>query len=166
MCRIVSSLAEKDRVVFKSLGTIRYSPKAKSIPDTSKWWVVIDCCPELCRYYRELWNWEHRFGTIVLHKPAWAGHISVVADEKPPDDKLSVWQSHAGELIEFEYRPELQTNGQYFWLNVVCDAALDLRAELGLARNPFYPLHLTVGIDLAFNLRGRSDNATSDNDTM
>jgi hypothetical protein len=143
---------------LQSFGTFRYSPKAKSIP-SKKWWLVIDCCPELARYYRNQWNFAHRFGTRRLYAPAWGAHISVIADELPPASAAAIkdgrqdtiWESHAGEQVKFEYEPKIATNGQYYWLAVRCERALDLRDELGLSREPFYPLHLTIGIDFAWS---------------
>lgn len=108
--------------------------------------MVLDCCEELCRYYRELCNWENR-ARFKLNKPAWGSHISVICNECPPRQEL--WGLRSGGLIEFQYEPILNTNGQYYWLSVVCDELLDIREQMGLKREPFYALHLTVGIDLS-----------------
>jgi len=66
-----------------------------------------------------------------------------VANEIPPDQ--THWREYERKWIEFEYTPVLKSNGVYVWLPVICEEALDLREELGLSRNPYHPLHLTVG---------------------
>lgn len=81
-----------------------------------------------------------------MQKPAWEAHISVIRDEEPRDEFKRLWEKHNGDQIEFDYdmtRPE--GDGVYVWLPVVCEVALDIRVELGLARDPCFPLHLTIG---------------------
>jgi hypothetical protein len=157
--------------MFRSTGILQYSPKAKSIP-SKKWWLVIECCDDLARYYRSLFNHVNR-AWYQLHAPAWGSHISVVCDEIPASENLQFWEAHDGEEVEFFYEPILYTaalevtgneprviplepgynNGQYVWLDVRCERAIELRRELGLSPEPFYPLHLTIGIDLTFTSR-------------
>ena len=157
--------------MIRSTGIFRYSPKAKSIP-SKKWWLIIECCDDLARYYRSLFNRVNR-AWYQLHAPAWGSHISVVCDEIPSPGALHFWEAHNGEEVDFWYEPILYTaspaargdaprvvplepgyeNGQYVWLNVQCDRATALRCELGLPRSPYFPLHLTVGIDLTFTVR-------------
>jgi len=76
--------------------------------------------------------------------PAWGPHISVTRGERVPKDKLGIRQSMRGRRITFAYDPNLQFNGEYFWLPVQCEELLDLREQLGLRREPRMPLHLTV----------------------
>lgn len=132
---------------LKSRGRIRYSPTNNGKMErrdggTTKWWMVIDADPEIGRYYRELFR-LNSYKTRVLNRPVWNAHISVVTDEYPPNP--GVWRKHERKWIDFEYVPQPCENGTYVWLPVVCEKALDLREELGLKRNPFYPLHLTIG---------------------
>jgi hypothetical protein len=147
---------------MKSSGVFRYSPRTSSIPNPSKWWLVIDCDEELARYYRSLCNWENR-ASFKLNRPAWGSHISVIADELPP--KAELWNLYAGEIVEFEYEPILQNNGQYFWFSVKCNRAHEIRVELGLARDLKYPLHLTIGIDLEFKYALPNESATGGSET-
>jgi hypothetical protein len=83
------------------------------------------------------------YKTSELRRPAWETHISVIRDEKPSNE--SDWLKYDGQDIEFTYMPDLEFNGIYVWMPVLCPNALDIREELGLPRNPFYDLHLTVG---------------------
>ena len=132
---------------FKSVGRLRYSPtnNGKSIRrdgGTTKWWLVIDCDSNIGRYYRELYRMAHH-GVYTIQRPAWDAHISIIANEKPPDEKL--WRKYEGRYIEYEYLHKPDGNNLYVWLPVFCEQALDMREELGLKRNPYHPLHLTVG---------------------
>lgn len=127
-----------------STGTLRYSPKFSGMRTSSKWWVVIDCDPAIGRYYRNLFYLGNS-KTKKLVRPAWKEHISVVRNEEPPEENKFLWEKYNGQELEFQYSSELNSDGHFFWLNVDCDFALELRDELGLSRQPIYPLHMTVG---------------------
>lgn len=134
---------------FRATGRLRYSPtnNGKIIRrdgGTTKWWLVIDCNPNIGGYYRELYRMENH-GAKTIQRPAWDAHISVVTNEKPDDKHIDFWKKYEGRRIEYEYVHQSQSNGTYVWLPVWCDEALDMREELGLNRNPYHPLHLTVG---------------------
>lgn len=133
--------------MFKSIGKLRYSPQLNGSLNrrdggSTKWWLVIDCDPEIGRYYRSLYEmWTYK--TSELRRPAWEAHISVIRDEKPSNE--ADWLKYDGQDIEFTYMPDLEFNGIYVWMPVLCPNALDIREELGLPRNPYYDLHLTIG---------------------
>jgi hypothetical protein len=134
---------------FRATGRLRYSPtnNGKVIRrdgGTTKWWLVIDCDPNIGRYYRELYRMDN-YSVRTIQRPAWDAHISVIANEQPPDKFMSAWRKHEGQRIEYEYVHYAQSNGTYVWLPVWCEKALDIREELGLKRNPYHQLHLTVG---------------------
>ena len=122
-----------------STGTIRYSPQ--TLHTQEKWWVVVDCDPELGKYYRYMYNkwapWSK------LQRPAWEEHISVVRNEEPPIKDM--WRAYEGRQVEFEYSTEVEAIGLYFWLPVKCSFFGQLRVELGLAEKPIYDFHLTIG---------------------
>lgn len=123
-------------------GILRYSPKLSGARISDKWWLIVDCDPEIGRYYRHLFRLgTHRVNT--LHRPAWVEHITVIRDEEPPHKHL--WEAHAGDEVGFEVGSQVHTDGSYFWLDVNCPAALDIREELGLPRQPLVPLHLSIG---------------------
>ena len=124
-----------------SKGTLRYSPKllgAKS----SKWWIILDCDPEIGKYYRHLY-YLFTNKTESLLRPAWNEHISVAADEEPPNKEF--WEQHTGEIVLFQYDTEIRFDSIYCWLDVYSERLKQIRVELGLSPEPFYPLHLTVG---------------------
>jgi len=128
--------------VTGSVGTLRYSPKLLGNRESEKWWLVLDCDPNIGKYYRTLYHLDHH-GCRTLMRPAWQEHITVIRNEEPPDKTL--WEAYTGEVIEFEYNPEPRTNGCYWWLSVTCPRLLDIREQLGLPREPSIPLHLSFG---------------------
>ena len=132
---------------IRSSGRLRYSPTnngkiVRRDGGTTKWWLVIDCDPNIGRYYRELYRMESH-GVRTIQRPAWDAHISVIANERPSDE--THWRKYEGRLIEFEYLHRPDSNDLYVWLPVFCEEALDMREELGLKRYPYHSLHLTVG---------------------
>jgi hypothetical protein len=129
--------------MFASIATVRKNPTARSI-QSREWWAIMDCCPELGRYYLEMVKREMRARCVVM-KPAWGYHISLVRGEEPPDGKVA-WDALQPLDFEFSYESRIETNGQYFWLPVFCDSALDMREAMGLPRDPVFPLHLSVAV--------------------
>ena len=100
-----------------STGTLRYSPKLLGA-SSSKWWIILDCSPEIGEYYRHLY-FLHTHKTERLLRPAWKEHISVVADEEPPNKEP--WEKHTGEVVKFWYDPEIKFDSIYCWLTVYSD---------------------------------------------
>ena len=127
---------------MKSVGILRYSPKLLGDRASEKWWLVLDCDESLGAYYRHLY-WLAHFRTERLVRPAWREHVTVIRNEEPVN--RGVWERHTGKAIEFEYNPMPQTNGDYWWLEVVCVELFTIREELGLAREPEIPFHVSFG---------------------
>ena len=131
--------------MIQSFGKLRYSPQlVGSRADSFSWWLVVDCDPEIGRYYRHLFSLAH-YKCQNIQRAAWAEHISVIRNEEPPEDKKGLWKKYEGLVVPFQYCPSIRGDGLYFWLDVDCDFLLDIREEIGLSRLPEYPLHLTVG---------------------
>ncbi len=134
---------------MRAVGTLRYSPKLNGCLDrrdggSTKWWLVIDVDPEIGKYYRHLYSlWTYRVDK--LQRPAWETHVSVIRDEEPAEAFKPIWERYNGQEIEFEYDTTAETEGNYVWFPVWCERALDIRVELGLVRDPFFPLHMTFG---------------------
>ena len=121
-----------------SSGSLIYDPQSLSVPTPGLWWLILECSPDLGRYYRQM---VFKYTGQKLQKPAWDTHISVVRGEEPL--KKELWGRK--EIVEFSYDPKLLTNDEYYWLEVKCDRLLDIREELGLPRIPKIGLHLTIG---------------------
>lgn len=122
-------------------GTLRYSPKLLGA-SLSKFWLVIDCEPEIGKYYRHLFHLM-TYRCYKLQRPAWESHITVVRDEEPLNKQY--WKKYDGQSIDFSISPEVGTNGDYFWFPVECEFAFNIREELGLIKMPEFPFHISIG---------------------
>jgi len=137
--------------MYASSGTLRYSPKREA--SDQHWWVILDCDPEIGRYYRHLYHHEHH-RCRKLAKPFWGPHITVLRNEEPDDAYKHLWNRHAGEKIEFHYQGGIKDNygperyRSFFWLEVICPRLNEIRQELGLKDVSSIwkgGYHLTVG---------------------
>jgi len=128
-----------------SEGVISYSPflcgKRKN---KQNWWVVVECDPEIGKYYRKLYHIS-KLRSDKLMRPAWKEHITVVRNEEPESLFKSIWGRYEGKIVPFEYCLISQSDLLFTWLNIKCEFLLNIREELGLARNPIFPLHMTIG---------------------
>ena len=132
--------------MFKSTGTIKVFDSG---------WVYISVCPELTRYYLSRFNRNHVFTDIQLMTPKEGGHITIVRTKncKCPDvvKNFEYLSKIKDKIIEFEYFNIVTGNGKHFWLDVECNEALDIREKLSLDREPFFNLHLTIGVIMTNN---------------
>ena len=126
---------------FNSTGVFYYSPKLVGSRN-EKWWLVLECDPEIGRFYRNRYN-IFRYKIDSLQRPSWKEHITVVRNEEPLNK--SFWEKYSGQEVDFSYNPIVENDSKYFWLNVECDFLFEVRSELGLSKNPEYPFHLTIG---------------------
>lgn len=127
----------------KGFGRLHYSPQLLG-EGRSKWWLVLWCDKEIVRYYCHLY-FLSKHKTDKLRRPAWDSHITIIRDEEPSDNHKHLWKTRQDEVVDFFYNSEVQTNGNYWWIPVFSPKLLDIRQELGLSRNPRYPLHLSFG---------------------
>lgn len=130
--------------MYESIGRLHYYPVVSNDIKDNPWWLVVQCCDDLIKYYR--WLVLKATG-IKLAKPAWGAHISVIRGEKPPTEEL--WEKYQGKSISFLYSPIIYTDKKYWWLDVEAPFLLDIRQECGLKREPEFALHLTVGLMIA-----------------
>lgn len=129
-------------MLFKATGIWHKSPTSRSTPE-ARWWLVLDLVDDLGKYYRHLYNLAHRAGGPLL-RPAWHEHITVVRNEEPAN-KIG-WHAISPRPVPFLYSNIVEGDENHVWLPVWCDEALGLRTHLGLSRDPYYPLHLTIGV--------------------
>lgn len=139
-----------DHKWFPATGTYRYNPKMLG-EHGGEWWLVIDCDPEITRYYRKLYI-AHKTGfqnliskQDYIQEPFWAAHISVIKRDEPPNNKKYLWNKYQGQEVSFFYTHTITQWGNYFASQVVCPSANKLRQELGLPPQPWNPFHLTIG---------------------
>jgi hypothetical protein len=125
---------------MKSIGKLIYDPRSHI--GSSGNWLVLMCDDEISKYYRHLFYKEYPW-LGKLTRPVWGTHVSIIRGEYIPNYNL--WGLDKNKILEFEYEPGIKDNGEYYWLNVKCDALLDIREKYGLLRLPKFGLHLTVG---------------------
>lgn len=96
------------------------------------------------------WFIKKRFN-LQLNKPLRGAHISII-NEAERDFAFGVeptWtkakEKYDGKSMDFYIDLEPRTNGEHWWFRVYCPAGEDLREELGLRREPYYSLHMTIG---------------------
>ena len=109
---------------------------------TTEWWLILACDREIGSYLRSLYRMKNH-GVRSLNEPLWGTHVSVIRDEKPPN--LEAWKRLEGCELEIEYSREVEIHGGYAVAAAHSEAALDYREELGLPREPPFPLHMTIG---------------------
>lgn len=127
---------------MKSSGVLKCNPVSKSGLPVGEWWLILECCPDLGRYYLE-WLRKWYKAQFQLQKPAWDAHISVVRGEEPFNKAF--WNSLTNKEISFSYFPEeMETNEEYWWIPVECEEVYDIRGCLGLSSTPIIPLHLSI----------------------
>lgn len=109
------------------------------------WWLIVKVDEEVCGYYRRLIHFHNR--PLRLNPSKHGAHITVIAGkyEKPDAEHEQFWNKYQGELINFNYSPDIATNGEYFWMEVDCPRIEEIRTELGLTPKIIHPWHLTVG---------------------
>lgn len=104
---------------------------------------MVDCCEEMARYYRALISLDTP--SIQLQPPRHGSHITVIAGKYEAFHNNHVWKKHDGKRVTFYYTPNIQSDGVYHWLPVVCKEFEYVRMELGLSRTIPIPWHLTIG---------------------
>jgi hypothetical protein len=125
--------------MFSSYGKLIYDPKTKNYYD--KWWLLLECCPEIISYYKHMIEKELN---IKLNKPVWGSHISIIRGEEPKGDLKQCWGFNQDMIIPFNVT-KLDCNEDYWWLEIESDRIFDVRKNYGLSERPHFGLHLTIG---------------------
>lgn len=106
-------------------------------------WLLIDVDGDICKYYRVL---AHKHNPLFKLNPSKHGtHITAIAGKYEIPANQDLWKKYQGEVVDFEYNPDIISNDKYFWLEVKCNRIEDIREELGLPRTIIHPWHLTIG---------------------
>jgi hypothetical protein len=102
--------------------------------------IKTDC--ELERYYA--WFLKKRFN-LELNSSLRGTHVTFISDrlEKELFDQAAVIFNK--KEIDFYIELEPRSNGEHWWLRVHCPEAENIREVLGLSREPFFGMHLTLG---------------------
>jgi hypothetical protein len=133
-------------MVIKVRGILDFTPVdfTKKHKSQSVWKRVAiiktDC--ELDSYYA--WFLKKRFN-LELNKNLRGTHITFINDRL---DKETFEQAIAvfnKKEIDFYIELEPRSNGEHWWLRVHCPEAENIREVIGLSKEPFFGMHLTLG---------------------
>ncbi len=133
-------------MVIKVRGILDFTPEdvTRKHKSQSSWkrTAIIKTNCELDRYYA--WFLKKRFN-LELNKNLRGPHITFINDrmEKTIFDEAS--KIFNGREIDFYIELEPRSNGEHWWLRVHCTEAESIREAMGLNREPYFGLHLTLG---------------------
>jgi len=127
---------------------IEFDPKPLSGNSDSMfkpWWMIATIDGELTEYYA--WFIKKRTG-LLIQRPAWGAHISVIRGEKPIGEQ-EAWDSvkakYQNSEVTMFYDPNIRTNGDHWWMRAHCNDFFDIREELNLPKFSSLSFHLTIG---------------------
>ena len=133
-------------MVIKVKGILEFSPEdvTRKHRNQSSWKRVAiiktDC--DLDRYYA--WFLKKRFN-LELNKNLRGTHVTFINDklEKGIFDQFAPLFN--GKEINFYIELDPCSSGVHWWLRVHCPEAEAIRELMGLSRDPYFGLHLTLG---------------------
>jgi hypothetical protein len=139
-------------MLIKVTGILEFEPEDKTRKhlNQASWKriAMILTNDDMSDYYS--WFIYRRFN-LKLNKPIRGAHVSII-NEAERDFAFGVepaWSNakakYDGKPMDFYIDIEPRTNGEHWWFRVYCPAGEDMREELGLHRDPFYSLHMTIG---------------------
>ena len=124
---------------FLSTGKIKYYSD----------WLVVYIEQDIADYYKSLVPKSRN-----VCRQRYNAHITVVREGMEIPHKNQMWGKYEGQEIGFLYSPEVESGGDYYWLNVVSTEIEKLREELGIENIPFKSnppqgykkyFHITIG---------------------
>ena len=133
-------------MVFKVRGILEFSPedKTKKHASQASWKSVAmirtEC--ELDRYYA--WFLKKRFN-LELNKNLRGTHVTFINDKMDKDIFEQAAKMFDGKEIDFYVETEPRSSGEHWWLRVHCPESEIIREAMGLTRDPYFALHLTLG---------------------
>jgi hypothetical protein len=97
---------------------------------------------ELDRYYA--WFLKKRFN-LELVRNLRGTHVTFINDRMDAKTFNQFSELFDGKEIDFYVETEPRSNGEHWWLRVHCPEAESIREIMGLSREPFFGMHLTLG---------------------
>jgi len=133
-------------MLIKIKGILEFSPEdvTRKHKNQSSWkrvaMIRTDC--DMDRYYA--WFLKKRFN-LELNKNLRGTHVTFINDklEKGIFDQFAPLFN--GKEINFYIETEPRSNCEHWWLRVHCPEAESIRELMGLSRDPYFGLHLTLG---------------------
>ena len=133
-------------MVFKVRGILDFSPEDKTKKHVSqaswKRVAMIRTNCELDRYYA--WFLKKRF-SLELNSTLRGTHITFINDRMDAKVFEQFAQIFDGKEIDFYVEIEPCSSGEHWWLRVHSPEAESIREVMGLSREPFFGMHLTLG---------------------
>lgn len=135
-------------------GILEFSPedKTRKHASQSSWkrvaMIKTDC--DLDRYYA--WFLKKRFN-LELNKTLRGSHITFISDRLDRTIFEEASKIFNGKEITFYIELEPRSNGEHWWLRVHSPEAESIREALGLSRDPYFGMHLTLGYANERNLQ-------------
>lgn len=133
-------------MVIEVKGIIEFEPENKTRKHAaqSEWKRVamIRVDDDTATYYS--WFLKKRFN-LELNRPLRGTHVTFISDKFNDKKYQEVKELFDGKPITFYHEIEPCSNGEHWWLRVHCNDAENIREFLGLSRNPFFGMHLTLG---------------------
>lgn len=135
--------------MFEIKGKIEFDPinVTKKHVNQSSWkktaMVKFDC--DTWSYYA--WFIEKRFN-LKLNKPLRGTHITIINDIVDDEIYKQARGFFHGKELTFKYDPTyIRANDKgHWWLKVYCDDVRNIRTAMGLTPDPYFGLHLTIGL--------------------
>ena len=133
-------------MLFKAKGILDFNLEniTKKHNNQSAWkrTAMIKTNCDIESYYS--WFIERRFN-LKLNKTLRGSHISIINDRIDSNIFEEASKIFHGREITFYYDIEPRGDKSHWWLRVYCPEAEDIREAMGLTREPYYALHLTIG---------------------
>lgn len=133
--------------LFKAKGILDFTPQdmTKKHINQSSWKrvAIIKTNCDISEYYA--WYLKKRFN-LILNKPLRGTHITFISDRLDKKIFQEASDIFNKKEITFYYEPIPKSNGLHWWLRAFSTEAEDIREALGLDRNPYFGMHLTIGI--------------------
>lgn len=137
---------ETNNILIECEGFITFNPPniTKKHISQSNWkqTVIIKTNCEIENYYS--WFIEKRFN-LKLNKTIRGTHVTIINDRMDLSEISKFKDIFDGKPIKFYYNPIPVTNGEHWWLRVFCPESENIREIMGLNKNPYFNLHLTIG---------------------
>jgi len=135
--------------MFELKGKIEFEPVnvSKKHYSQSTWKKVAIVKFECDIYAYYSWFLERRFN-LKLNPPLRGTHITIINDIVEDDIYEQAKELFKDKELTFYYDPTIiRSNSKgHWWLKVNSDDAHNIRSAMGLDPNPYFGLHLTVGL--------------------
>lgn len=133
-------------MLFKVKGILDFTPpdvsKKHSLQSEWKCTAIVRTNCDTSAYYR--WFLKNRFN-LVLNPPLRGTHVTFVADRMDRNLFMDVAKIFNGKEVTFYYQHMPRSNGKHWWLRVWSPELESIREVMGLSREPYLGMHLTIG---------------------